>query len=257
MPEGPALFDLTGRRALITGSSQGIGYALATGLAAAGASIVMNGRDPARLSAAAARLRETGAEVQELAFDATDHDAVRQAVDGFESGTGPIDILVNNAGMQHRTELQDFPPDRFEALLQTNIASVFHVGQAVARHMIKRGAGKIINIASVQTLLARPGIAPYTATKGAVGNLTKGMATDWAKYGLQCNAIAPGYFDTPLNAALVADPEFSAWLEKRTPAGRWGQVEELVGACVFLSAPASSFVNGHVLYVDGGITASL
>jgi gluconate 5-dehydrogenase len=182
---------------------------------------------------------------------------VRAAVDGFEADVGPIGILINNAGMQHRTELQDFPADRFEALLQTNIASVFHVGQAVARHMIKRKAGKIINIASVQTALARPGIAPYTATKGAVGNLTKGMATDWARYGLQCNAIAPGYFDTPLNAALVADPDFSAWLEKRTPAGRWGQVDELVGAAVFLAGPSSSFVNGHILYVDGGITASL
>ena len=159
--------------------------------------------------------------------------------------------------MQHRTALEDFPADAFETLLQTNIASVFHVGQAVARHMIGRGAGKIINIASVQTLLARPGIAPYTATKGAVGNLTKGMATDWAAHGLQCNAIAPGYFDTPLNAALVADAEFSAWLEKRTPAGRWGNVEELVGACIFLSSKASSFVNGHTLFVDGGITASL
>ena len=134
---------------------------------------------------------------------------------------------------------------------------MFHVGQAVARHMINRKAGKIINIASVQSALARPGIAPYTATKGAVTNLTKGMATDWAKHGLQCNAIAPGYFDTPLNAALVADPDFSEWLAKRTPAGRWGNVEELVGACVFLSSGASSFVNGHTLYVDGGITASL
>ena len=123
--------------------------------------------------------------------------------------------------------------------------------------MIERGAGKIVNIASVQTSLARPGIAPYTATKGAVGNLTKGMATDWAKYGLQVNAIAPGYFDKPLNEALVNDPEFSSWLAKRTPAGRWGEVEELVGACVFLCGPASSFVNGHTLYVDGGITASL
>ena len=123
--------------------------------------------------------------------------------------------------------------------------------------MIARRAGKIVNIASVQSALARPGIAPYTATKGAVANLTKGMATDWARLGLNCNAIAPGYFDTPLNAALVADPDFSAWLEKRTPAGRWGRVEELVGAAVFLSAPASSFVNGTVVYVDGGITASL
>ncbi|MEX0350875.1 MAG: SDR family oxidoreductase [Paracoccaceae bacterium] len=251
------LFSLAGRRALITGSSQGIGFALARGLAAAGAEIVLNGRDAAKLGAAAETLRAEGTVVTELAFDATNHDGVRAAIDGFESSTGSIDILVNNAGMQHRTELENFPADAFEKLLQTNIASVFHVGQAVARHMIGRGSGKIINIASVQTALARPGIAPYTATKGAVGNLTKGMATDWAKHGLQCNAIAPGYFDTPLNAALVADPEFSAWLEKRTPAGRWGKVEELVGACVFLSSDASSFVNGHTLYVDGGITASL
>lgn len=247
------LFDLTGRRALVTGSSQGIGLALAQGLRAAGAEVVLNGRDEARLAAAAARL--PGADV--LPFDATDHDAARAAVDAFEAEGKPIDILVNNAGMQHRAPLEDFPAEAFERLLQTNVASVFHVGQAVARHMIARGRGKIINIASVQTALARPSIAPYTATKGAVGNLTKGMATDWAKYGLNCNAIAPGYFDTPLNAALVADPAFSDWLERRTPAGRWGRVEELQGACIFLASDAASFVNGHILYVDGGITASL
>lgn len=247
------MFDLTGKRALITGSSQGIGLALAKGLAGAGAQLVLNGRDESRLAAAADAV--PGARM--LAFDATDHAAVRSAVDRFEADVGPIDILVNNAGMQYRAPLEEFPPDAFARLLQANIGTVFNVGQAVARHMIGRGAGKIINIASVQTALARPGIAPYTATKGAVGNLTKGMATDWAKYGLQCNAIAPGYFDTPLNAALVADPTFTAWLERRTPAGRWGRVEELVGACVFLASDASSFVNGHVLYVDGGITASL
>ncbi|WP_417425935.1 SDR family oxidoreductase [Hoeflea sp.] len=247
------LFSLTGKRALVTGSSQGIGLALAHGLAAAGADVILNGRDEAKLKAAAESL---GAK-HLLAFDATDHEVVRKAVDTFEAESGAIDILVNNAGMQHRAPLEEFPADAFEQLLKTNISSVFNVGQAVARHMIKRGAGKIINIASVQTALARPGIAPYTATKGAVGNLTKGMATDWAKYGLQCNAIAPGYFDTPLNAALVADADFTTWLEKRTPAGRWGKVDELVGACIFLSSAASSFVNGHVLYVDGGITASL
>ena len=251
------LFDLTGRRALITGSSQGIGLALARGLAGAGASLVLNGRDGARLDAAAKALRAEGARVETLPFDVTDHAAAREAVDGFEGAQGPIDILINNAGMQHRAPLQDFPADAFQQLLQTNIASVFNVAQACARHMIARGAGKIINIASVQTALARPGIAPYTATKGAVANLTKGMATDWARYGLNCNALAPGYFDTPLNAALVADAAFSDWLEKRTPAGRWGKVEELVGAAIFLSAPASSFVNGTVIYVDGGITASL
>lgn len=250
---GLQLFDLSGRRALITGSSQGIGFALAQGLAAAGAQVVLNGRDANRLAAAAAQI--PGAQM--LAFDATDHDGVRAAVDGFEADHGAIDILVNNAGMQHRAPLEEFPAEAFERLLQTNIASVFHVGQAVARHMIARGQGRIINIASVQTALARPSIAPYTATKGAVGNLTKGMAADWARHGLNCNAIAPGYFDTPLNAALVADPAFTDWLEKRTPAGRWGRVEELQGACIFLASDAASFVNGHILYVDGGITASL
>ena len=248
------LFDLNGRRALVTGSSQGIGLALAKGLSDAGAQIVLNGRDPAKLAEAASQFAKS---VQILNFDVTDHGAARSAIDGFEAEHGAIDILVNNAGMQHRGPLEEFPEDAFERLLKTNISSVFNVGQAAARHMIKRGRGKIINIASVQTALARPSIAPYTATKGAVGNLTKGMATDWAKYGLQCNAIAPGYFDTPLNAALVADPEFSAWLQKRTPAGRWGKVEELVGACIFLSSDASTFVNGHILYVDGGITVSL
>lgn len=257
MTTGAKLFDLTGKRALISGSSQGIGFALARGLAEAGAEVVLNGRDGEKLAEAAQTLRGEGHTVGQLVFDVTDHEAVRSAVDNFETSTGAIDILVNNAGIQHRAELENFPADAFDKLLQTNVAGVFHVGQAVARHMIGRNAGKIINIASVQTMLARPSIAPYTATKGAVGNLTKGMATDWAKHGLQCNAIAPGYFDTPLNAALVADGEFSAWLEKRTPAGRWGNVEELVGACVFLSSPASSFVNGHTLYVDGGITASL
>ncbi len=254
---GLTLFDLTGKTALVTGSSQGIGFALARGLAQAGAALVLNGRDDAKLAAAAKTLRDEGFTVHELAFDATDHAAVRVAVDGFEAATGPIHILVNNAGMQHRAPLEEFPADAFERLLQTNVASVFHVGQAVARHMIGRGAGHIINIASVQTALARPGIAPYTATKGAVANLTKGMATDWAKHGLNCNALAPGYFDTPLNAALVADPEFSAWLAKRTPAGRWGKVEELVGTCIFLASDAASFVNGTTVFVDGGITASL
>ena len=250
-------FDLTGRRALITGSSMGIGFALARGLAGAGARIVLNARDAARLDAAADILRHEGAQVDTLVFDVTDAEAVRTGVDGYEAEHGPIDILVNNAGMQHRTPLEDFPADAFDRLMRTNVNSAFYVGQAVARHMIARGEGKIINIASVQSALARPGIAPYTASKGAVTNLTKGMATDWAPKGLNCNAIAPGYFDTPLNAALVADPEFSAWLEKRTPAGRWGRVEELCGACIFLASEAASFVNGHTLFVDGGITASL
>ncbi|WP_121631672.1 SDR family oxidoreductase [Tropicibacter alexandrii] len=251
------LFDLSGRRALVTGSSMGIGRALAEGLAQAGASLVLNARNADRLGEAADALRAQGHTVETLVFDVTDAEGVRTAIDGFEAAHGAIDILVNNAGMQHRTPLEDFPADAFDTLMRTNVNSVFYVGQAVARHMIGRKRGKIINIASVQTALARPGIAPYTTSKGAVANLTKGMATDWAKYGLNCNAIAPGYFDTPLNKALVEDPEFCAWLEKRTPAGRWGQVEELVGACVFLASDGASFVNGHTLFVDGGITASL
>ncbi len=250
------LFDLTGRTALVTGSSMGIGHALARGLAQAGARVVLNARDGGRLAEAAEALRAEGAKVDTLVFDVTDAKAVLEAVDGYEADR-PIDILVNNAGMQHRGPLEDFEVEAFDRLMRTNVNSAFYVGQAVARHMIGRGAGRIINIASVQTALARPGIAPYTASKGAIANLTKGMATDWAKHGLNCNAIAPGYFDTPLNAALVADPAFSAWLEKRTPAGRWGKVEELVGACIFLSSPASSFVNGQTIFVDGGITASL
>ena len=249
-------FDLTGRVALVTGSSKGIGFSLSKGLAKAGARLVMNGRNEDDLEAAADTLRVAGAQVDTLSFDVTDPTAVREAVNDYER-VGQIDILINNAGMQHRGPLEDFETDAFDHLMRTNVNSAFYVGQAVAKHMIPRGQGKIINIASVQTALARPGIAPYTASKGAIANLTKGMATDWARLGLNCNAIAPGYFDTPLNAALVADPEFSAWLEKRTPQGRWGNVEELQGAAVFLASDAASFVNGHTLYVDGGITASL
>jgi gluconate 5-dehydrogenase len=250
------LFSLEGRRALITGSSQGIGLALAKGLAEHGAAVVLNGRDRSRIEAAAAMLSGAGHAVSTAVFDVTSAEAVRDGIEAVE-GEGPIDILINNAGMQYRTPLEDFPAERWEQLLATNVSSVFYVGQAVARHMITRGRGKIINIASVQSELARPGIAPYTATKGAVRNLTRGMCADWARHGLQVNAIAPGYFKTPLNQALVDNPDFSGWLEKRTPAARWGDVEELVGAAVFLASDASSFVNGHTLYVDGGITTCL
>ena len=254
---GIDIFSLAGRTALITGSSQGIGRTLAEGLAEAGARVVLNGRDETRVDHAAKAIAASGHAVDILPFDVTDAEAVRAAVDRYESETGAIDILINNAGMQYRTPLEDFPVDAFERLMRTNVSSVFYVGQSVARHMIERRRGKIINIASVQSALARPGIAPYTASKGAVANLTKGMATDWARHGLNVNAIAPGYFDTPLNAALVADTGFSEWLAKRTPQGRWGQLPELVGAAIFLASDAASFVNGHTLFVDGGITASL
>lgn len=254
---GFPLFDLNGRRALVTGSSQGIGYALAQGLAAHGAEIILNGRSADKVEGAVETLHKAGSTAHAAVFDVTDRQSVADGVARIEAEIGAIDILINNAGMQFRTPLEDFPAEKWEQLLTTNISSVFYVGQAVARHMIARGEGKIINIASVQSELARPGIAPYTATKGAVKNLTRGMCADWAKHGLQINAIAPGYFKTPLNQALVDSAEFSGWLEKRTPAGRWGNVDELVGSAVFLAGKASSFVNGHTLYVDGGITTCL
>lgn len=251
-----ALFDLSGRRALITGSSMGIGLALARGLAEHGAHVILNARDVVRLEGAAKSLRRGGFSVSTAAFDVTDSAAVSEAIDTIEE-SGPIDILINNAGMQFRTPLEDYPDEMWTQLFKTNVTSAFLLGKAAANYMIPRGRGRIVNIASVQSELARPGIAPYTATKGAIRNLTRGMATDWARHGLQINALAPGYFKTPLNQALVDDPDFTEWLEKRTPAGRWGNVDELVGAAVFLSGDGASFINGHTLYVDGGITASI
>lgn len=249
----PSIFDIEDRIALVTGSSQGIGFALAGGLADQGARVVLNGRDEGKLREAAGSI--AGAKTS--CFDVTDAGAVDAAVAAIEEEIGPISILINNAGMQFRTPLEDYPRNKWEQLLATNISSAFYVGQAVARRMIPRGRGNIINVASVQSELARQGIAPYTTTKGAIKSLTRGMCTDWAQYGLHVNAIAPGYFKTPLNQALVDNPEFSSWLEKRTPARRWGDVKELVGAAIFLASDASSFVNGHTLYVDGGITISL
>ncbi len=250
-----SLFDLTGRRAFVTGSGQGIGLALAHALAEAGASVVLNGRDAAKLDRAADALRAAGHHADTMAFDVTDGDAVAAAVTHIEAELGPIDILVNNAGIQRRAPLQDFAHATWHELMRTNLDSVFYVAQAVARHMIPRGHGKIINVCSVQSELGRPGIAPYAASKGAVKMLTKGMCADWAKFGLQVNGLGPGYFETELTKALVDDPQFTAWLCNRTPAGRWGRVEELGGAMVFLASPASDFVNGQVIYVDGGMTS--
>jgi gluconate 5-dehydrogenase len=248
------LFDLTGRRALITGSSQGIGFALARALGKAGASVVLNGRKAGKLRAAADQLRSEGLAVGAAVFDVTDHGAVAAEVARLEKDA-PIDILVNNAGIQRRGPLEDFPEATWHELMRTNLDSVFNVAQAVARGMIARKRGKIINICSVQSELGRPGIAPYAASKGAVKMLTKGMCADWAKHGLQVNGIGPGYFETELTAALVADTAFSEWLCKRTPAGRWGRVEELAGAATFLASGASDFVNGQIIYVDGGLTS--
>jgi len=250
-------FNLAGRLALVTGSSSGIGFALARGLAGAGAHIVLNARNEGKLAAAAATLRDEGATVHAMPFDVTDGAAVAAAVARIEAEIGPIEILVNNAGMQRRAPLEEFPEVQWHELMRTNVDSVFLVGQAVARAMIPRRRGKIVNICSVQSELGRPNIAPYTASKGAVKMLTKGMAIDWGQHGIQVNGLGPGYFKTELTEALVKNEEFSRWLIGRTPSRRWGDVEDLVGAAVFLSSDASNFVNGHILYVDGGVTATL
>jgi gluconate 5-dehydrogenase len=250
-------FRLDGRTALITGSSAGIGLAIARGLAEAGARVVLNGRTADTLQSAAAVLAAEGHDVHAQCFDVTDSAAVSAAVQDIEQRVGPLEVLVNNAGIQRRGPLADFNEADWHELMRTNLDSAFFVGQAVARCMIPRGRGRIINICSVQSELGRPGIAPYTASKGALKMLTKGMAIDWGPHGLNVNGIGPGYFKTELNAALVANPEFSDWLVQRTPSRRWGEVSELKGAAVFLASDAASFVNGHILYVDGAITASL
>ncbi|NKB75814.1 MAG: SDR family oxidoreductase [Gammaproteobacteria bacterium] len=249
------LFDLTHRRALITGSTQGIGFTLAVGLARAGARPIINGRSAERVAEAAGQIRGMGFDCDEMPFDVTDRPATAAAIDRIESDIGPIDILVNNAGKQDRETLENFKDDNWDQLMDLNVNSVFVVSRSVAKYMIERKKGKIINICSIQAALARPSIAPYTASKGAVANLTKGMCADWAKYNIQSNGLAPGYFETELTKNLVEDETFNAWLCNRTPAGRWGQLDELAGAAVFLASDASSFINGHILYIDGGMGA--
>jgi gluconate 5-dehydrogenase len=251
------MFDLSGRLALVTGSSRGIGFSLARGLARSGAEVVLNARDSEALAAAAEEMRREGLRVHTRVFDVTVPEQVDAAIEEIEAGIGSIDILVNNVGTQHRAPLEEFPLEAWKRLLDTNLTAVFLVGKAVGRRMIKRRHGKIINILSMQSELARPGIAPYAATKGGVKMLTRSMCAEWARYGIQVNGIGPGYFVTPLTQVLKDDPAFDAWLCGRTPAGRWGDVEELVGAAVFLSSSASDYVNGQIIYVDGGLLAAI
>jgi gluconate 5-dehydrogenase len=251
------LFDLSGRIALVTGSSRGIGYALARGLAEAGATIVLNGVSGERLAQARERLRVEFGEtrVHAYAFDVTDPERVTDAVERIESGVGPIEILVNNAALQHRQPLLDVTLEDWNRVLTTDLTSAFLVGRAVARFQIARGSGKIINVCSVQSDLARPTIAPYTAAKGGLRNLTRAMTAEWAASGLQINGLAPGYIHTEMTQALVDDPEFDAWLRGRAPAGRWGTPDDLVGPAVWLASDGSRYVNGQVIFIDGGMTS--
>jgi gluconate 5-dehydrogenase len=246
------LFDLSGRTALITGSSRGLGLAMATGLAAAGARVILNARDPAALAAAAERLRATGATVEIAAFDVTDPVAIEAALRGVE-----IDILVNNAGLQVRAPIFEQTAATWQTMVATHVFGAVGVAKVATRGMIARGRGKVINICSLMSEVARPGIAPYAAAKGALKMLTKAMAVELAPHGIQVNGIGPGYFATELTAALQADPAFNDFIVKRTPAARWGRPEELAGTAVYLASDASSFVTGQIVSVDGGMLASL
>ena len=252
------LFSLEGRTALVTGSARGLGFAIARGLAQAGATVILNGTNVEGTRAAAERLAHEGHVVHALAFDVTDDAAVLAAFGSLDAQGLSVDILVNNAGIQFRKPMVDLDPADWRRVIETNLTSAFLVGREAAKRMIARqSGGKIINIASLTSEVARATVAPYTAAKGGIKLLTRSMAAEWAEYGIQANAIGPGYMATDMNQALMDDAKFDAWVKSRTPARRWGQPEELVGAAVFLASQASNYVNGQVIYVDGGMLAVL
>jgi len=255
MPDNP--FSLAGRTALVTGSSRGLGLAIARGLAQAGAALVLNGVSAQRLEETAAALRTEGFPVRTAAFDVTDEAAVTSAFAALDADGVAIDILVNNAGMQFRKPMVDLDTADWQRVIDTNLTSAFVVGRETARRMIPRGHGKVINIGSLTSELARATVAPYTVAKGGIKMLTKAMAAEWGAHGIQANAIGPGYMLTDMNEALIANPEFDAWVKGRTPARRWGKPEELAGTAVFLASPASDYVNGQIIYVDGGMISVL
>lgn len=251
------LFDLSNRRAFITGSTRGIGNLMAKGLAAHGASIVVHGTTQQRAEEAAQALIAEGYSAEAVAFDVSDKQAVTDGVKNIEETIGQIDILINNAGIQRRHPFLEFPEEEWDQVIDVNQKSVFLVSQAVGKYMVERQAGKIINICSMQSELGRDTITPYAASKGAVKMMTRGMCVELARYNIQVNGIAPGYFKSDMTKALVEDKEFTEWLCNRTPANRWGNPEELIGAAVFLSSRASDFVNGHLVFVDGGMLAAV
>jgi gluconate 5-dehydrogenase len=251
------LFDLSGRTALVTGSSRGLGRAIAEGMAKAGARLVINGIDPARVDAAVAEFRAAGHQADGVAFDVTDEAAILNAFERFDAAGIVIDILVNNAGIQHRKPLVEFTSAEWRKVIETNLTSAFIIGREAAKRMLPCKRGKIINIGSLGSELARPTIAPYTAAKGGIRNLTRAMAVEWAAHGIQANAIGPGYMLTDMNQALVDNPDFNIWLMSRIPAKRWGRPDELVGAAIFLASDASTYVNGQTIYVDGGMLAAM
>ena len=251
------LFDLTGRTALVTGSSRGLGRAIATGLAQAGARVVINGVDAERAEATAQALREAGLQADAAPFDVTDEAAVVAAFNAFDAQGLAIDILVNNAGIQLRKPLVELSAAEWHKVLDTNLTSAFIVGREAAMRMLPRGRGKVINIGSLTSAVGRATIGPYTAAKGGIKMLTQAMTAEWAASGIQANAIGPGYMLTDMNQALIDNPTFNAWVVGRTPSKRWGRPDELVGTAVFLASAASDYVNGQIIYVDGGMLAVL
>ncbi len=247
------LFDLSGRTALITGSSRGIGFALARGLGQAGAAVVVNSRQQAVVDDAVARLNAEGINARGAAFDVADEASVAGAFAAFDRDGVAIDILINNAGIQHREPMLELELADWQRVIDTNLTAAFLVGREAARRMVARGrGGKIINIGSLTSESARATVAPYTVAKAGIKLLSKAMAAEWAKFDIQANSIGPGYILTDMNQALIDNKEFDAWVRASNPAGRWGKPEELVGTAVFLASAASNYVNGQIIYVDGG-----